>query len=457
MATVNLPPLTYTFGPYRLDHETGQLHHGDRIVSLQPRPLAVLRVLLEAGGSLVTKEDLIDKVWNGAFIEDSNITKCVAEIRQALRLGFRGVDPVLTVWKQGYRFVVPVEISAANPTPAMVEKPVEEPRPLFAAPAQAALAQTKFRVPRVAVILAAAGLLIVTALLVRLPKVMSKPVSPPASAVRDIPNLSPQAPSAIPERPSVAPESPSVALLGIRNGSSDRTADWIALILMETLTGELHASRNLQAALRSQVARVERGMDLDAIAPIDPVSLREAASRLDAKIAITGVYLVSGKNIQLDLRLTDARTGAVRASVRQAGSQDGLLELISRTGTALRRALGQDDSLVASNAHQHPSSEALHMYADGLGRLHQHDGHGATILLCRAQKLAPDYTPILRSLERIHRPGTNPGEEKAARKSDDARAATLCPPDDGRDLPPVHAAPGRPKRSPPQRRHDSGD
>jgi hypothetical protein len=76
------------------------------------------------------KEDLIDRVWDGAFIEDSNITKCVAEIRQALRVGFRGIDPIMTVWKQGYRFVVPVEISAANPTPAMVEKPVEVPRPL---------------------------------------------------------------------------------------------------------------------------------------------------------------------------------------------------------------------------------------------------------------------------------------------------------------------------------------
>jgi hypothetical protein len=188
-----------------------------------------------------------------------------------------------------------------------------------------------------------------------------------------------------------------VALLGIRNGSSDRTADWITLILMETLTGELQASRNLRTASRSQVARVERGMELDATAPIDPVSLREAASRLEAKIAITGVFLVSGKNIQLDLRLADARTGAVRASVRQAGSQDGLLELISRTGAALRRALGQDNSLVASHAPQHPSSEALHMYADGLEGLHQHDGCGATILLCRARKLAPDSASKSRS------------------------------------------------------------
>src|SRR5215470_13117543 len=160
MAAVNLPPLTFTFGPYRLDHETGQLHHGDRIVSLQPRPLAVLLALLEAGGSLVTKEDLIERVWDGAFIEDSNITKCIAEIRQALRAGFRGADPVITVWKQGYRFVAPVQISGANPTPSIIDASAKairlvppQPVPTESAPAP----QPKFRVPRVAAILAATG------------------------------------------------------------------------------------------------------------------------------------------------------------------------------------------------------------------------------------------------------------------------------------------------------------
>src|SRR6478609_1386948 len=104
MAT-GLTPLTYIFGPYRLDSTTGQLHLGGHVVSLQPRPIAVLRALMDAAGNLVTKEELVQRVWDGAAIEDSNITKCIAEIRQALRPGFRELDPVVTVWKQGYRFV----------------------------------------------------------------------------------------------------------------------------------------------------------------------------------------------------------------------------------------------------------------------------------------------------------------------------------------------------------------
>jgi DNA-binding winged helix-turn-helix (wHTH) protein/TolB-like protein len=439
MAAVNLPPLTFTFGPYRLDHETGQLHQGDRIVSLQPRPLAVLRALLEAGGSLVTKEDLIERVWDGAFIEDSNITKCIAEIRQSLRAGFRGADPVITVWKQGYRFVAPVQISAANPTPSIIDASAKairlvppQPVPTESGPAP----QPKFRVPRVAAILAAAGLVILAAQLVRLPKVMSKVVVPPP-----VSEVGP-APPASPERPSPAILSaalPSVALLGIRNGSAEQSMDWIAIVLMETLTGELQGVQNLRAVPRSRVSRVERDLNVDPTVALDAASMREVASQLNAEIAITGAYLAAGKNIQIDMRLADVQAGKVRASVGQTGTQDGLPGLISRTGAALRRELGIPDSSAASLAPQSISNDALHMYADGLQRLNHHDGHGAMILLCRARKLAPDYMPILRSLERIRRPGMPFRVDKGPQKPGEAAAPALCPPDDGRDLPPLQS------------------
>ena len=98
------------FGPFRLETPNGMLLFNDRPVQIPPRALAVLRLLVENNGGLVTKEDLIEKVWSGAFIEESNITKSIAEIRRILRPGFKQVDPIRTIWKQGYRFAVPVTI-----------------------------------------------------------------------------------------------------------------------------------------------------------------------------------------------------------------------------------------------------------------------------------------------------------------------------------------------------------
>jgi len=245
-----------------------------------------------------------------------------------------------------------------------------------------------------------------------------------------------------PERPSPAILSaalPSVALLGIRNGSAEQSMDWIALILMETLTGELQGVQNLRAVPRSRVSRVERDLNVDPTVALDAASMREVASQLDAEIAITGAYLAAGKNIQIDMRFADVKAGKVRASVGQTGTQDGLPGLILRTGAALRKELGIPDSTAASLAPQSISNDALHMYADGLQRLNHHDGHGAMILLCRARKMAPDYMPILRSLERIRRPGMPSGVDNGPQKPDDAAAAALCPPDDGRDLPPLQS------------------
>ena len=70
------------FGPYRLETPTGLLLLHEHVVQIPPRAQAVLRLLVEENGALVTKEDLIEKVWAGAFIEESNITKSVAEIRR---------------------------------------------------------------------------------------------------------------------------------------------------------------------------------------------------------------------------------------------------------------------------------------------------------------------------------------------------------------------------------------
>jgi len=67
------------FGPFRLETPNGMLLLNDRPVQIPPRALAVLRLLVATNGGLVTKEDLIEKVWSGAFIEESNITKSIAD------------------------------------------------------------------------------------------------------------------------------------------------------------------------------------------------------------------------------------------------------------------------------------------------------------------------------------------------------------------------------------------
>ena len=54
-------------------------------VDLRPRSYAVLRLLAENAGRLVTKDDLIAKVWDDVAVTDDSLTQCIADIRKALR------------------------------------------------------------------------------------------------------------------------------------------------------------------------------------------------------------------------------------------------------------------------------------------------------------------------------------------------------------------------------------
>ena len=73
-----------TFGPFRLDTTHGRMWQGDRVTTLRPRSLAMLRYLVEHPGRLVSKAELRQHVWAGTHVTDSVLRASVQEIRAAL-------------------------------------------------------------------------------------------------------------------------------------------------------------------------------------------------------------------------------------------------------------------------------------------------------------------------------------------------------------------------------------
>jgi len=89
------------FGHFRLLTRQRELRLGDVPVPLGSRAFDVLLILVEAEGALVTKEELLARVWPGAVVEESNIQVQVSALRKALGEE-RGL--ILTVPLRGYRF-----------------------------------------------------------------------------------------------------------------------------------------------------------------------------------------------------------------------------------------------------------------------------------------------------------------------------------------------------------------
>ena len=85
------------------------------------RALDILIALVDRAGEVVSKMDLITRVWPDTFVEESNLRVHIAGLRRALRDGQLGSRYVVNVPGRGYSFVAPVQVldeTAADPQPA---------------------------------------------------------------------------------------------------------------------------------------------------------------------------------------------------------------------------------------------------------------------------------------------------------------------------------------------------
>jgi len=99
----------YEFGEYRIEREERLLKRGYEVVSLPPKAVELLFVLLESGGRVLTKDELMSLVWADSFVEESNLTQNIFLLRKVLGGGKNGDGKFIeTIPRRGYRFVANV-------------------------------------------------------------------------------------------------------------------------------------------------------------------------------------------------------------------------------------------------------------------------------------------------------------------------------------------------------------
>jgi len=103
-------PTEFLFGPFRLIPARFLLLEGDKPVRLGSRALEILVLLLERPGELISKQELIARVWPHVFVEPANLTVHVSVLRRALRDGRDGNRFIINIPGRGYVFVAPVEV-----------------------------------------------------------------------------------------------------------------------------------------------------------------------------------------------------------------------------------------------------------------------------------------------------------------------------------------------------------
>jgi DNA-binding winged helix-turn-helix (wHTH) protein/tetratricopeptide (TPR) repeat protein len=130
--------VVYEFESFRLDPANRLLTSEGREVLLPGRAFDVLLRLVEHPGALLTKDDLLESVWGGSMVEESNLTVAISTVRRALNEDPHERRLIQTVARRGYRFVAEVRegqeapravrpatvaAAAAVSEPAMVTEP----------------------------------------------------------------------------------------------------------------------------------------------------------------------------------------------------------------------------------------------------------------------------------------------------------------------------------------------
>jgi TolB-like protein len=117
--------MQHRFGPYVLDVEQCELREDGVRRPVEPQVLALLTLLVENRHRVISKDELVERIWDGRAISDAAIASRVKAARQAIGDDGASQGAIRTIHKLGFRFVAPVETAAAAPA----DSPLEAPEP----------------------------------------------------------------------------------------------------------------------------------------------------------------------------------------------------------------------------------------------------------------------------------------------------------------------------------------
>jgi len=153
-------PQPFCLHQWLIQPDLNRISGPDGPVQIEPRVMAVLLALAEQPGTLVTRLDLLDRVWGDAVVGEEILTRAISELRRVFGDNARRPVYIETIRHNGYRLIAPVTAAPVVATaPAVTPTSAPAPPPA-SAPSVPATGKSGFRW-RLMAVLAAVGLLAV--------------------------------------------------------------------------------------------------------------------------------------------------------------------------------------------------------------------------------------------------------------------------------------------------------
>lgn len=116
------PKYLSEFGPFRLDAANRLLFRDGEIVPLKPKVFDTLLVLVERSGQVVSKAELMERIWPDTIVEENNLTHNISVLRKVMGKDATGQDYIKTIPRRGYCFTSSIHEVWEENTDLIVEK-----------------------------------------------------------------------------------------------------------------------------------------------------------------------------------------------------------------------------------------------------------------------------------------------------------------------------------------------
>ena len=111
--------MIFHFDQYSLDKDRLELRRGEEAIDLEPQVFSVLTYLVENRDQVVSKEELIDAVWDGRIVSDSALNSRINSVRRAVGDDGKTQSVIRTLARRGFRFVAEVTEDEKGSSPPL--------------------------------------------------------------------------------------------------------------------------------------------------------------------------------------------------------------------------------------------------------------------------------------------------------------------------------------------------
>lgn len=372
-----------TFGEFALESELQTLRRGDATVHLAKRPFAVLLFLIENRARVVSRDELLEKFWDGRDVYDDALRKAVGAIRKALDDLEKSPRFIETKRGSGYRFIGEIDddgeaakSAAAEGDERLVEKPSRDEPKTFEENRRPNIQLKK----RSVLISGLTALLVLSAAFAFY------------SYRRETPVIKAQTLTE-----AVAAGRRSIAILPLKNLTGDAANDYLSDGITESLINEVSRVESLKVISRSSTFQFK---DKSAAA-------QEIGEKLGVETILEGGLKQNGDTIRVEVRLVNAKDGGVLWATDSEQKkladifaiQDGI---VCQIVTELRVKLCGE---VAPAARYTQNVKAYQLYLHGMyyrNRLRPEDLRQAVGYFEKALQVDPNYALAHEGLANVY-------------------------------------------------------